>query len=196
MDGLRCQHHVYRALEHASSRRWTRAARSLLFAVSALFVISLAVVARADDEQSPRGDLPLAVVLPDAPDVQLPGGEILALEQGERAPRPGMLIGDEDLVAWRQTIERLSYQLAAERALAGQLLTARLEMERARTRAAEERLTLHETLWRQRAEELSRDLARARADSGPSWYESPILWFAGGVVVTVVAVVAIAVAVK
>lgn len=127
------------------------------------------------------------------PDAQLPTtGEILALDAGERAPHDGMLIADEDLVAWRQAIERLTFQLAALRELDARTLALRLDEERARTRAAEERVTLRDELWRDRAQELATALSAAQAQRGPAWYEQPLLWVVvgailGGAVVGLVA---------
>lgn len=113
------------------------------------------------------------------PDVQLPAShEILALDSGDRAPRDGMLINDEDLVAWRQRIEQLTFQLAALRELDSRTLALRLDEERARTGAATDRASLRDELWRQRAAELSASLATAQAQAarGPAWYDAPILW--------------------
>jgi hypothetical protein len=131
--------------------------------------------------------------LPDVPEVQLEtsGGSILALEQGQRAPRAGMLIADEDLAAWRLEIRRLRFQLDAQRNVFQLTMEARLEQERARTRAAEDRLELRDRLWGQRAQELSDQLAVSRADEGPAWYEHPVLWFAAGVACSVAIVVAV-----
>lgn len=119
----------------------------------------------------------------EVPDVQLPTtGEILALDAGDRAPRAGMLIEDADLVLWRQTIERLTFQLAALRELDARTLALRLDEERARTRAAEERTALRDELWRARAEEISAALSASRGREGPAWYEQPLLWLVVGAV--------------
>lgn len=135
-------------------------------------------------------DAPGALVVPD---VSLPvGGEILALEAGERAPRAGMLIADDDLALWRREIERLTYRLAATVALDAQTLELRLDQERARAAAAEERATLRDELWRTRAEELGRSLTESRGREGPRWFEQPMLWtvvgaILGGAVVGLIA---------
>ena len=127
---------------------------------------------------APAADVPLSI-----PDVQLPStGEILALDAGERAPHDGMLIDDADLVAWRQMIERLTFQLAALRELDARTLALRLDEERARTRAADERTALRDELWRARAQELSASLATAQGRQGPAWYEQPLLWVVIGAV--------------
>ena len=114
------------------------------------------------------------------------GGEIVALDQGERAPFAGMLVLDEDLVRWRHEIERLTFQLDSERTLAAAVLDSRIAMERANTQAAESRLELHTELWRAEAERLAAQAARQ-----DEWWRSPVLWFSVGVLVAVVAVVAV-----
>lgn len=117
------------------------------------------------------------------PDVQLPvTGEILALDSGDRAPHAGMLIADEDLVAWRQAIERLTYRLVATVALDAQTCDLRVHEDASRTAAATDRLTLHDELWTQRATDLSTALAESRSRQGPAWYEQPLLWVVVGAI--------------
>lgn len=132
-----------------------------------------------------------------AQDVQLPPmGDVLALDAGDRAPHAGMLIGDDDLVVWRQAIERLQFQLQSERTVAAAVLEHKLAEERLRTAAATETLALHDRMWTDRVADLSRQLATAREHQGPAWYEQPGLWFGLGVLATVIAVVAAAALVK
>jgi hypothetical protein len=118
------------------------------------------------------------------PDVQLPvTGEILALDAGDRAPHAGMLILDDDLVAWRQTIERLAYRLGATIAMDAQTLSLRLDQEHARTTACEERVSLRDELWRARATELGAALATSQAHANDrGFWESPLLWTIVGAV--------------
>jgi hypothetical protein len=128
--------------------------------------------------------------LPDAqPTVTHP---ILDLDAGDRAPRAGMLIDDDDLVSWRQMIERLAYELGAQRSLATATCDLRVHEETLRTAAARAELALRDGLWTSRVEELAAQLDQARGRQGPAWYEQPLLWtvvgaILGGAVVGVIA---------
>ncbi len=118
--------------------------------------------------------------LPDAqPTVTHP---ILALDAGDRAPRTGMLIDDGDLVAWRQMIERLAYELGAQRSLAAATCDLRVHEEQSRTGAAQAEITLRESLWTARVTELTQALTTAREHEGPAWYEQPMLWTVVGAI--------------
>ena len=69
-----------------------------------------------------------------------------------------------------------------------ELCDVRVEMERARLSAAEERLRLRDDLWGSREGDLLRQLresqAQARRAAERGWWESEALWFAVGVVAT------------
>lgn len=141
----------------------------------------------------------MAQELPEVPDVELPmSGEIVALERGDRAPSAGMLILDADLVAWRHRIERLTFELHAERVTNAAICESRIEQERLRLAAAEDRLELRERLWGEEATRLAGELATAReaANAGPDFLEHPLLWFGAGVLVTGLGAVAIAAALQ
>jgi len=126
--------------------------------------------------------------------VELP--EPLLLREGARAPFTGQLMPQEDLLRWAGEIEALRHQLALDVRTERERCDVRLDLERARTTAAAETLTLHETLWRTRVEELATALTQARTNAVREWWESPVLWFALGAVVTAGAAVALAVAVS
>lgn len=127
------------------------------------------------------------------PDVSLPMTHpIVDLDANDRAPRAGMLIDDDDLVAWRHEIERLRYELGAHQSLAIATCDLRVHEEVLRTTAASAELALHESLWTARVVELTAQLATARDREGPAWYEQPVLWtivgaVLGGAVVGVIA---------
>lgn len=128
-----------------------------------------------------------------AQDVQLP--EPTLLHQGDRAPFQGELITQEDLLRWAMRIEFLQRELVLDAQRADAVTAAKLDMERARTQAAEDRLRLHEALWTQRATLLGQEVTAARRSAERQWYESPVLWFCVGVVLTAGATIALAVAV-
>lgn len=129
----------------------------------------------------------------DVPDVELP--EPRLLREGERAPFTGQLMAQEDVLRWAATIEELQHRLELDVRTERERCDVRLELERARTTAATETLTLHDTLWTDRVAELTRALGEARRSAERQWYESPALWFAIGAVVTAGATIAIAAAV-
>lgn len=121
-----------------------------------------------------------------------PRGEVSFVLQGRPAPFSGFLIEGEDLARWRFHIETLEYRLARDAEAAAARLEVLLDAERARTSAAEERLLLRNTLWTQRTEELATALAEARRSAQREWWESPLLWFASGVIVAIAATIALA----
>jgi len=123
-----------------------------------------------------------------------PRGEVAFVPQGRPAPFAGFLLEGQDLARWRFHIETLEYRLARDAEAASARLEVLLGMERARTSAAEERLTLRDTLWQQRVEQLAGELREARQSSERAWYESPVLWFAVGMLVAVGAVIGVAAA--
>lgn len=136
----------------------------------------------------------LSAATAQAQDVAIPDpGETVALDQGERAPWAGMLMRDADVFAIQSSAITCQLTLASERTLAERILESRITQEHARTVAAEESAALHDRLWRDRAEQLARELAVAQS-SASSW-ASPWLWGAIGLVVGVAASVAIALAV-
>lgn len=128
-------------------------------------------------------------------DVAIPDpGETVALDQGERAPWPGMLMRDADVFAIQSAALTCQLTLASERTLASRILESRIAQEQARTVAAEQTRDLHDRLWRDRAEQLAREIAALQSRAGDAW-TSPWLWGAIGLVVGVAASVAIAIAV-
>lgn len=131
---------------------------------------------------------------PGSPESTEPRGEVVFLPAGRPAPFAGFLLEGQDLARWRFHIETLEYRLARDAEAAAARLDVLLGMERARTSAAEERLTLRDTLWQQRVEQLASELREARRAVERGWWESPALWFAIGMVVAGGAVIGIAAA--
>lgn len=120
---------------------------------------------------------------------------IVALDQGEKAPRAGMLIGQDDLVAWRLEIERLRYELDAVKDLHRDQTRVRHELCLERIDAREEAQEVREELWRKRAAELGAQVKEARAAAREAakrgWWEHPALWASVGVVATTAVVVGV-----
>lgn len=113
-----------------------------------------------------------------------PVPEIPYLAQGRPAPFDGFLVRGPDLAQWRQRIELLEHQLTLDVTTEQRIAAVQVSLEQARTEAVTSRLALRERLWTEQATTLTRDLAAARKDAVRSWYESPTLWFAVGVLVT------------
>ena len=115
-------------------------------------------------------------------------GEILPLRRGASAPRDGLLIDAEDMLRIQQEYDRMRYLLTRTAERDAETCEVRVEMERARTGACEERLLLRDELWTARQAELAALVAEARETARRSaeraWFESPILWFAVGLVAT------------
>lgn len=125
------------------------------------------------------------LTLPESPPPRL-------LREGERAPFTGQLILQADLMQWAMRIESLEHRLTLDVATEIARCDVRLTLEQARTSGAEERLTLHEGLYRERVEELNAALTEARRDAERQWFESPALWFAIGAVVAAGAAIGLA----
>lgn len=115
-------------------------------------------------------------------------GEILPLRRGTAAPRDGLLIDAEDLLRIQQEYERMRFLLTRTSERDAEVCDVRVEMERARLTACEERLRLRDELWEARQIELSDAVAAARSEARRAaerqWYESPVLWFVVGAVAT------------
>jgi hypothetical protein len=115
-------------------------------------------------------------------------GEIVALDEGARAPFAGLLIEEQDLVGWRLRIEQLEHRLTLDVTTETRRCDVRLDLERERTRAVGDVATLRERLWRDRVGQLAGELRDAREDARPSWIESPLLWYVAGVASAVLVV--------
>jgi|SRR3990172_9239032 len=109
--------------------------------------------------------------------------EIPYLAQGRTAPFDGFLVRGPDLAQWRQRIELLEHQLTLDVTTEQRIAAVQVQLEQTRTEAVTARLVLRERLWTEQATILTRDLAAARRDAIRSWFESPTLWFAVGVLV-------------
>lgn len=134
------------------------------------------------------------VVVPEPPSVQLTPPE--ALRRGQPAPRDGLFVEVPTYLGLISQIERLEYlvgtTLRAERATCERLV----EIERLRTAHAADRLTLRETLWQQRQNELLTQIEERRRAAEREWHEHPVLWIAvgGAIVGAIVGAAAIAAA--
>jgi hypothetical protein len=129
------------------------------------------------------------IVAPPAEEFRLPEpSEILPLRRGAAAPRDGLLIDAGDMLQIQQEYDRMRYLLSRTSERDRELCDVRVEMERARLSAAEERLRLRDDLWGSREGDLLRQLresqAQARRAAERGWWESEALWFAVGVVAT------------
>lgn len=120
--------------------------------------------------------------------------EPVLLTRGTPAPFTGQLILQVDLLRWAMRIEDLEHRLDLDVRTERERCDVRLELERARTTAADERASLRDGLYRERVEELAASLEAARRSSERQWYESPVLWFAAGAVVAVGAALGLAAA--
>jgi hypothetical protein len=129
---------------------------------------------------------------------QLPEpGDILPLRRGQSAPQDGLLIDAHDLLSIQQEYERMRFQLGLVERRDTEVCDVRVQVEHARTAAAEERLSLHDELWTARQTELlatieqARQQARHAAERG--FFDEPAVWFAIGIIVASVAFVAVSV---
>lgn len=122
---------------------------------------------------------------------QAPRLRIVALDSGTPAPYAGMLVPDDELVAWRREIERLRFEVELARQRADALRAADAVLAEARARAGDERLALSTELWTRRAADLTRERDEARAKRGPRWWQRGALWLPIGFIVggSVVAIV-------
>jgi len=112
--------------------------------------------------------------------------EVPYLPQGRPAPFEGFLIRGPDLAQWKLRILVLEHQLDMTVTTEHRVAEVETRLNSARVQAVEERLALRDRLWTEQTTVLIKDLARARQAAIRSWYESPTLWFAVGVLITAV----------
>lgn len=117
-------------------------------------------------------------------------GEVLPLRRGATAPRDGLLIDAEDMLRISQEYDRMRYLLTRTSERDRETCDVRVEMERARTGACEERLRLRDELWTARQNELAALVTEARSQAQHAaerqWFENPVLWFVVGVAATAI----------
>ena len=167
------------------------------------FILSVAIAALpARAYGQPPAVAPATTLVPTPTDqFQLPDpGDILPLRRGTPAPQDGLLIDASDLLSIQQSYERMRFLLGLTTQRDTEVCDVRVQIEHARTSAAEERVTLHDELWTGRQGELTAAIAalqvqvqQAQHAAERQWHEAPALWFAIGVVVSAVAVVAVSV---
>lgn len=121
-------------------------------------------------------------------------GDVLPLRRGASAPRDGLLIDAASMLRITQEYDRMRYLLTRASERDRETCEVRIEMERARIGACEDRLRLRDELWTARQAELVTAVTEARQAAQRAgerqFWESPALWFAVGVVATVLAWVA------
>lgn len=136
--------------------------------------------------------LPTPVLAQEAPPAEYqltePTQEIVALRRGTPAPRDGLLVDAADMLQIRAEYERLRFLLTRTTERDEATCAVRIEMERARTAACGERVSLRDELWTQRQTELVMQVRRAQEEAQRAgerqFWEHPALWFAVGVVAT------------
>ena len=128
------------------------------------------------------------VASPSAEEFALPEpDDLVPLRRGAAAPRDGLLIDAVDMLRISQEYDRMRYLLTRTAERDAETCGVRVEMERARIGACEERLRLRDELWTARQTELvalvteAREQARRAAERG--WYENPVIYFIVGAVV-------------
>jgi hypothetical protein len=148
-----------------------------------LLSLLLPVTALAQEVPPPPAAAPVVeeFVLPEP-------GDLVPLRRGTAAPRDGLLIDAEDMLRISQEYDRMRYLLTRTVERDAETCGVRVEMERARLTACDERLTLRDDLWAARQTELANMVSEARAEARRaaerSWIESPVLWFVVGVAAT------------
>lgn len=115
-------------------------------------------------------------------------GDLVPLRRGTAAPRDGLLIDAEVMLQIQMEYDRMRYLLTRTAERDVELCNVRVEMERARLTACDERLMLRDDLWTARQSELTAQIVEARAAARTaaerSAWESPVLWFVVGVAAT------------
>ena len=117
-----------------------------------------------------------------------PEGRLVELPEGGRAPFAGTLM-EAQIAVWlrgqvdelRLQVSSLEAELARTVAREGERASVLIEVERARTAAAESRTELRDGLWQARAADLTRQLRASQDDARPSFWEQPGLWYGLGV---------------
>lgn len=156
----------------------------------AAFVLMPAVASGQDSTPTPPAAAPDQFQLPDP-------GDILPLRRGQASPQDGLLIGAADLLNIQQSYERMRFLLGLTQERDAQVCDVRVQIEHAHTLAAEDRLTLRDTLWTDRQAELVAQVQAAQAQAQHAgerqWFESPPLWAAIGAIVATVVFVGVSV---
>jgi hypothetical protein len=105
-----------------------------------------------------------------------------AIRRGQASPVDALLVDPEVMVRITMDYDRLAFRLVRERSAAEDRCTVRLDIERAHTRAAEERVALHDNLWEGRQRELNQRVEQERSAAVRQWYENPGLWAGFGAI--------------
>jgi hypothetical protein len=115
-------------------------------------------------------------------------GDLVPLRRGAAAPHDGLLIDAADMLQIYQEYDRMQYLLTRTAERDTETCDVRIEMERARLTACNERLVLRDDLWTARQAELTAQIVEARAEARRAAerqpWESPVLWFVVGVAAT------------
>jgi hypothetical protein len=141
---------------------------------------------------------PPVTTAPTTEQFQLPEpGDILPLHRGQAAPQDGLLIDAGDLLGIQQGYERMRFLLGLTQTRDTEICDVRVQVEHARTTAAEDRLTLRDGLWTARQTELLATIQQAQQQAQHAaergFFEQPAVWFAIGILVATIAFIAVSV---
>ena len=114
-------------------------------------------------------------------------GRILSLGRGDRAPWTGMLIEQSDLVRWRLEIDNLQFRLDRDVQFEADKCQVNIDYYKRALELEAGRTKTHDELWKQRAEDLGKTVVAARKDAAKArqrgFFDEPVVWFVGGIVV-------------
>lgn len=108
---------------------------------------------------------------------------LVRVDQGDRAPFPGVLAPEQLFVDWRSRIVLLEERLRIDAEACSARASAVAEASAASLEAERARRGLEGELFRQRLEALALELRRAREDAKPGFFERPAFWFALGILI-------------
>ena len=123
-------------------------------------------------DQLPAPEQPMVLQMP----------AFTAVRRSQPSPADGILVDPDAMVRIAMDYDRLAFRLTRERAASEESCAVRLDIERARTRAAEERVALHDNLWEGRQRELSQRIEQERSAAIRQWWENPGLWAGFGAI--------------
>lgn len=122
-------------------------------------------------------------------------GEIIPLDEGQRAPWAGLLIEESDLVRWKLTIDQLRFRLDRDVQLEIEKSAIRVAAVQEKLVLAHESQLLREELYKSRMADQDKTITAARQDAKDAakrgFFEQPLLWFAAGVAIPIIAALAL-----
>jgi len=147
------------------------------FLCGLVLVIAHLLITAAVHAQDATAPLPDPVVPP------LHLGGFQPLHRGQAAPADVLTVDPDTIIQIRLDYEALAARLVLDVQRERDRCALRLDMEQERTRAATERVTLHDELWTERQRELVAAVEQARRQAERQWWENPALWAALGAVI-------------